>query len=88
MSFATSNTKLSYSIDLVDTPKNYINTIPETPNLLHQYINSKESVRRIIESEKFTDTIFEIMKSENLKTDMIYSQDLTTSFLKLNTLEE
>ena len=72
----------------MDTPKNYINTIPETPNLLHQHINSKESVRRIIESEKFTDTIFEIMKSENLKTDMIYSQDLTTSFLKLNTLEE
>ena len=70
LSFATFNTKQSYPTDLVNTPRNFVNTIPETPNIPHQDINSKESVRRIIESEKFTGTIFEKMKIENLKTEI------------------
>ena len=70
LSFATFNTKQSYPTDLVNTPRNFVNTIPETPNIPHQDINSKESFRRIIESEKFTGTIFEKMKIENLKTEI------------------
>ena len=70
LSFATFNTKQSYPTDFVNTPRNFVNTIPETPNIPHQDINSKESVRRIIESEKFTGTIFEKMKIENLKTEI------------------
>ena len=64
LSFATSNTKQSSHIDLVNTPRNLVNNISETPNI-PQDINSKESVRRIVESEKFTNTIFEKMKIEN-----------------------
>ena len=84
LSFATSNTKLSSPIDLVN------HTIPETPNLPHQDINSKESVR-IIESEKFTDIIFEKMKIENSKTEIISSLKLTIFFLfqkEFNTLKD
>ena len=36
LSFATSNNKQSSSIDLVNTPRNLINTIPETSNLPQQ----------------------------------------------------
>ena len=62
--FATHNTKQS-PIDLVNTPRNPINTIPETPSLPQKDINSKESVRRIIESKKFNDNKSEKMKIES-----------------------
>ena len=63
--FTTHNTKQSPSIDLVNTPRNPINTIPETPSLPQKDINSKESVRRIIESKKFNDNKSEKMKIES-----------------------
>ena len=89
--FATPNTEQPSSIALVNTPRNLINTIPETPNLPQKYINSKESVRRIVESEKFNDNISEKMEIENLKTEVIPSLESTISFLfqkELNTLKD
>ena len=88
--FATPNTEQPSSIALVNTPRNPINTIPETPNLPQKYINSKESVRRIVESEKFNDNISEKMEIENLKTEIIPSLESTISFLfqkELDTLK-
>ena len=73
MSFATPNTKQSSSIESVNTPKHRINNIPETPKLPQKDINSKESVTRIIESERFIDNISEKMKIEILKTETISS---------------
>ena len=67
LSFATPNTEQSSSIESVNTPRHPINNIPETPNLPQKDINSKESVRRIIESETFNDSISEKMKVETLK---------------------
>ena len=40
--FATLNTKQSSSIDLVNTPRNPISTIPETRNLPQEDINGKD----------------------------------------------
>ena len=74
LSFATPNTKQSFSIDLVNTPRNPINAILETPNLPEKHINNKESVRRIIESEKLNDNISEIMKIGNLKTEFCFKK--------------
>ena len=51
----------------MNTPRHPIDNIPETPNLPQEDINSKESVRRIIESETFNDSISEKMKVETLK---------------------
>ena len=50
LSFATPNTKQSSSIESMNTSRKFINNIPETPNLPKKGVNSKESVRRIIES--------------------------------------
>ena len=63
--FATHNAKQPPSIDLVNIPRNPINTMPETPSLPQKDINSKESVRRIIESKKFNDNKSEKMKIES-----------------------
>ena len=38
LSFVTFNTKQSYPTDLVNTPRNLVNTIPETLNIPHQDI--------------------------------------------------
>ena len=91
LSFAALNTKQSSSTDLVNTPSNLISIIPETPNLPQKDINGKESVRRIIESETLTDNIFEKMKIEDLKTEIISSLESTISLLvqkELNTLKD
>ena len=80
LSFATPNTKLSSSTDLVNAPRTSINTIPDTPNLPQKDINSNESVRRIIESETFNDNISEKTKIESLQTETFSSLELTTSF--------
>ena len=44
-------------------PRKIINNIPETPNLPPKDIDSKESVRRSIESQTFNDNLSE--KNEN-----------------------
>ena len=72
-SFATPNTKQSSSIESVNMPRKIINYIPENPNLLPEDIDSKESVRRIIESQTFSDNISKKMKIESLKTEIISS---------------
>ena len=77
-SFATPNTKQSSSIESVNTPRNPINNIPETPNLHQKDINSKESIRIIIESQTFNDDISEKMKIESLKSEIISSLESTT----------
>ena len=71
--FATPNTKQSSSFDLINTPKNPIHTPPETPNLPQKDIHGKESVRRTIKSGTLTANMFEEMKIENLKTEIISS---------------
>ena len=48
-----------------------INNIPETPNLPQKDIDSKESVRRSIESQTFNDNISKKMKIESLKNEII-----------------
>ena len=50
-----------------------INYIPETPNLLPKDIDSKESVRRSIESQTFNDNMSKKMKIESLKNEIISS---------------
>ena len=80
LSFATPYTKQSSSIDLVNTPRNPINTIPETPNLPQKDINSKESVKRIIESETFSHNISKKLKTESLKPEMFSSLESSFSF--------
>ena len=81
LSFATPNTKQSSSIRSVNTPRKPINGIPETPNLPQKDINSKESVRRIMESQTFNDNISETMKIGSLKTEIISSLGSTISSL-------
>ena len=54
-------------------PRKIINYIPENRNLLPEDIDSKESVRRIIESQTFSDNISKKMKIESLKTEIISS---------------
>ena len=91
LSFATPNAKLSSSIESVNTPRKPINNIPETPNLPQKVFNSKESVRRIMESQTFNDNISENMKIENLKTEIISSLESTISSLfqkELNTMKD
>ena len=68
MPFATPNTKQSSSIQSVNTPRKPIKNIPETPNLPQKDIDSKESVRKVMESETSNDKICEKMKIESLKT--------------------
>ena len=53
-------------------PRYPINNIPATPNLPQKDINSKESVRRIIETQASNDNVSEKMKIEIL-TKMISS---------------
>ena len=67
LSFVTPNTKQSSSIESVNKPRTPINNIPETPNLPQKDTNSKESVRRIMESQTFSDNTAEKMKIESLK---------------------
>ena len=78
LSFATPNTKQLSSIESVNTPRNPINNIPETPNLHQKDINSKESISIIIESQTFNDDISEKIKIERLKTEIISSLESTT----------
>ena len=68
MPFATPNTKQSSSIQSVNTPRKPTKNIPETPNLPQMDIDSKESVRKVMESETSNDKISEKMKIESLKT--------------------
>ena len=68
MPFATPNTKQSSSIQSVNTPRKPTKNIPETPNLPQMDIDSKESVRKVMESETSNDKIPEKMKIESLKT--------------------
>ena len=68
MPFATPNTKQSSSIQSVNTPRKPIKNIPETPNLPQKDIDSKESARKVMESETSNDKISEKMKIESLKT--------------------
>ena len=70
LSFATPNTKQSSFNDLVNSTRNPINTLPETPNLPQADVNGKEPV-----------SVFEKMKIENLKTEIISSLETTISFL-------
>ena len=89
--FATPNTKQSSSIESVNTPRKPFNNIPETPNLPQKDINSKKSVRRIMESQTFNDKISENMKIESLKTEIISSLESTISSLfqkELNTMKD
>ena len=89
--FATSNTKQSSSTESVNTPRKPINNIPETPNLPQKDINSKESVRRIMESQTFNDNISQKIKIESLKTKIISSLESTISSLfqkELNTMKD
>ena len=91
LSFATPNTEQSSSIESMNTPRKPINNIPETPNLPQKNINSKESVRRIMESQTFNDDISEKMKIESLKTEIISSLESTISSLfrkELNTMKD
>ena len=74
----------------MNTPRKPTNNIPETPNLPQKDINSKESVRRIMESQTFNDNISEKMKIESVKTDTISSLESTISSLfqkELNTMK-
>ena len=77
----TLKTSLFSSIESVNTPRKTINNIPETPNLPQKDINSKESVRRIMESQTFNENISEKMKTESLKTEIISSLESTISSL-------
>ena len=89
--FTTPNTKQPSSIESVNTPRKPTNNIPETPNLPQKDINSKESVRRIIESQTFNDNISEKMKFECLKTEISSSLESTISSLfqkELNTMKD
>ena len=70
LSFARPNTKQSSSIGLVNTPKNPMKTIPETPNVPQKDIGSKEPVRSINESEILNDNISEKMKTECQTTEI------------------
>ena len=91
LSFATPNTKQSFSIRSVNTPRKLISSKPETPNLPQKDINSKESVRRIMESQTFSDNISEKMKFESLKTEIISSLESIISSLfqkELNTVKD
>ena len=91
LSFATPNTKQTSSIESVNIPRKSINNISETPNLPQKDINSKESNRRIMESQTFSDNISENMKIENLKTEIISSLESTISSLfqkELNTMKD
>ena len=81
MFFATYNTKQSSFIDLVNKPRYPINTTPEILSLPQKDINSKGSVRRIIESKTFHDNISEKIKIESLKIETISSLESTISFL-------
>ena len=75
----------------MNTPRKPISNIPETPNLPQKDINSKESVRRIMESQIFNDNISEKMKTESLKTEIISSLESTISSLlqrELNTMKD
>ena len=54
-------------------PRKIINYIPENPNLLPKDIDSKESVRRSIESQTFSQNTSKKMKIESLKTELISS---------------
>ena len=58
-------------------PRKIINNIPETPNLPPKDIDSKESVRRSIESQTFNDNISKKMKIESLKAEIISSLEST-----------
>ena len=72
-------------------PRKIISSIPETPNLPQKDIDSKESVRRSIESQTFNDKLSEKMKIESLKTEIISSLESTSSSLfqnKLNILKD
>ena len=91
LSFATPNTKQSSSIESVNRPRKPINNMPGTPNLPHKDINSKESVRRIMESQTLNDNISEKMKIESLKTEIISSLESTISSLfqkELSTMKD
>ena len=91
LSFATPNTKQSSSIASVKTPRKPINNIPEALNLPQKDINSRESVKRIMESQTFNDNISEKMKFESLKTETISSLESTISSLfqkELNTMKD
>ena len=91
LSFATPNTKHPSSIESLNTSRKPINNISETPNLPQKDINSKESVRRIMESQTFSDNISEKMKIESLKTEIISSLESTISSLfqkELNTMKD
>ena len=75
----------------MNTPRKPINNIPETLNLPQKDINSKESVRRIMESQTFTGNILEKIKIESLKTEIISSLESTISSLfqkELNTMKD
>ena len=65
LSFTTPNTKQPSSIESVNTPRKPTNNILKTPNFPQKDINSKESVRRIMESQTFNDNISEKMKIES-----------------------
>ena len=60
-------------MESVNTPRKPTINIPETPNLPQKDINSKESVKRIMESQTFNGNISEKMKIESLKTEIISS---------------
>ena len=90
LSFATPNTKQLSSTGLMNTPRNSINTLPESPYLPQKDINAKESVRKNMVSETFTDNMSD-MKIENRKTEIISSMQPTISFLcqkEFNTLKD
>ena len=71
------NTKQSSSIESVNMPRKIINNIPETSNLPPKDIDSKESVRRSIESQTFNYNISKKMKIESLKIEIISSLEST-----------
>ena len=91
LSFIPPNTKQSSSIESVNTPRKPTNNILGTPNFPQKNINSKESVRRIMESQTFNDNISEKMKIESRKTGIISSLESTISSLfqkELNTMKD
>ena len=61
----------------MNKPRYPINTTPEILSLPQKDINSKGSVRKIIESKTFHDNISEKIKIESLKTE-------TNFFFKIN----
>ena len=78
-------------MESVNTPRKPTINIPETPNLPQKDINSKESVKRIMESQTFNGNISEKMKIESLKTEIISSLESTISSLfqkELNTMKD